>query len=201
MFDRESIIKNVEKSIVEFIKEYCKNPFEYFYEEDIRASLLTYFKSKINFSSDYPTLNYSDPIKNSSIKSSIIKSEYPSHKRFDIAFLGYQEDKDFYNQPVFMAIEIKLGSHMIGSDQTSGFKSDIIKLKECLSSYNDENFIGIAIYFCQTPISIDDIKKWYIEIPFEQLYINQIILSTNNVYAIIVPGEQSEKIFLSKIKS
>jgi len=187
--------------LIEFIQNFCINPFEYFYEEDLRAFLLTKLKSKVNISSEFPTLTYSKEIRKSSVNSSIIKAEYPYYKKFDIAFLSYQKEKDFYNQPVFMAIEIKLGSHKIGMDRTAGFKSDIVKLTECLTTYKNENFIGIALYFCQTLILKKEIDEWYKGISFEQIDVNQLVLSKNNVYAIIVPGEQSEKISLSKIKS
>jgi len=199
--NRETTIKEVERSLIEFIQNFCINPFEYFYEEDLRAFLLTKLKSKVNISSEFPTLTYSKEIRKSSVNSSIIKAEYPYYKKFDIAFLSYQKEKDFYNQPVFMAIEIKLGSHKIGMDRTAGFKSDIVKLTECLTTYKNENFIGIALYFCQTLILKKEIDEWYKGISFEQIDVNQLVLSKNNVYAIIVPGEQSEKISLSKIKS
>lgn len=201
MTDRENIVKEVGQSLIEFIQDFCINPFEYFYEADIRASLLVYLKSKITSIANFPALNYSKNIKSDFTKSSIIKAEYPYYKRFVIAFLSYQNEKDFYNQPVFMAIEIKLGSHKIGMDRTAGFKSDIVKLTECLTTYKNENFIGIGIYFCQTLILKEEINEWYKEISFKQIDVDQIVLSKNSVYAIIVSGAQSEKIFLSKIES
>jgi len=196
--DKENIVKKTNELLIKFINEFQQNPFEYFYEEDIRASLYAILNSGINVRCDFPTKDYSEQIKSPIIQSSVIKAEYPYYKRFDIAFLSYQKEKDFYNQPVFMAIEIKLGSHEIGSDKTAGFKGDIVKLRDCLTTYGDEGFIGIALYFCQTLILKEDIDRWYKEISFEQIDLSQIVLSKNNVYAIIVAGKKSEKIFISK---
>jgi hypothetical protein len=197
---REKIIRQTEILLIDFIEDFQQNPFEYFYEEDIRAVLLIKLKSSFkNIFADFPTLSYAKQIKSSFIKSSIIKAEYPSYKRFDIAFLSHQQDKDFYNQPIFMAIEIKLGSHNIGADKTAGFKSDIIKLEESYSQYKKENFIGVAIYFCQTPVKQDDIVKWYGGTEFQEIEKKEIVFEDNNIYALLVPSEKQGKIFLSKI--
>lgn len=198
--NREATIKEVEQSLIEFIQDFHLNPFEYFYEEDLRAFLLNKLRSKINIKSEFPTLNYSKTIKKLSVNSSIIKAEYPSYIRFDIALLGYDQKKDFYNQPVVLAIELKLGSDQMGSDRTAGFQSDIIKLKEFLSFQYNKNFIGIAIYFCQTPIEKDKIDEWYQGILFEQIYLKQIKLDPNSIYAILVTSGEYDKIYLSKFE-
>jgi hypothetical protein len=194
---KEQIVKKVENLLRKFIHQFQHNPFEYFYEEDIRSSLLAFIKQGLNLASDFPTLTFEKVIEKSIIKSSIVKAEYPAHKRFDIAILEYEATKDLYNQPVFLAIEIKLGSHKIGTDRTAGFISDIIKLKENVTSF--EGFVGVAIYFCQTSITQNNIDRWYKGWDFNSINVDQLNLNVGHLYAIIIPGKTTEKIFLSSI--
>ncbi|OQY72257.1 MAG: hypothetical protein B6D44_10485 [Ignavibacteriales bacterium UTCHB2] len=195
--NKNHTIYQIENLLSSLINKFQKNTFEYFYEEDIRAELLVSLKEKISLVREFPAGVYSEELHNSIIHSSIIKAEYPSHKKFDIAILDYDAKKDFYNQPVFLAFEIKLGSHKIGTDRTAGFISDIIKLKENVSSF--EGFVGVAIYFCQTSITKINIDKWYKGWDFNLINVDQLNLNVGHLYAIIVPGETSGEIFLSSI--
>jgi len=188
--EQQSLLEKVNKVLIEFIKNFQNNPFEYFYEEDLRASLQNLLISEINIRIDFPTKIYSKVLGTNYINSSIVKSEYPSFRRFDIAVLGYNDDADFYNQPVNVAIELKLGSHLIYSDKTAGFKSDIMKLKDYLNSHRNERFTGLAIYFCQTEIKKNDIDEWYKDLSriISSIEVTQLNFDVNKVYALIIPA-------------
>jgi hypothetical protein len=199
--EQEYVIGKIRSVLIKFIKNFQNNPFQYFYEEDIRASLYVLLKSEINIMRNFPTKIYSEGLGRDLINTSIVKSEYPSFSRFDIAILRCSEETDYYNQPVDIAIELKLGSHKIFSDQTAGFKSDINKLKKYKNNHTNENFTGLAIYFCQTDIEGAEIDEWYKDLSkkFELVEINQLLFETNKVYAIIVPTNLSCQIYILQV--
>lgn len=150
-------LRSLEKVLNDFIKEYQLNPIKYFYEEDLRADLLNrlwredIFNIKLAITAnngwlkDYLSLGVKE------INISGIKSEYPSNKRFDIAFINPNKitDENSFNHYIFecfFAIEIKLSQK---DNQNSAFKSDLEKLKDYKNSHS--SFTGIVINFEQNP--------------------------------------------------
>lgn len=191
-------IEKIRQALIKFIKSFQEDPFQYFYEEDVRASLYTLLKTEINIERDYPTKIYSEVLGCNLISTAIVKAEYPSFIRFDIAILSHSDKDDFYNQPVNVAIELKLGSHKLHSDKTAGLKSDINKLKAYQNKLLNESFTGLAIYFCQTEIEKIYIDEWYKDLSgkFHLIEVNQLNFKMEKVSAIIVPVNKTNQIYL-----
>jgi hypothetical protein len=150
-------LRTLENVLNDFIKEYQFNPIKYFYEEDLRAALLNRLWKEDIFNIKLPiTANngwLKDYLSNyeKEIDISGIKSEYPSNKRFDIAFINPNKitDENSFNHYIFecfFAIEIKLSQK---DNQNSAFKSDLEKLKDYKKSHS--SFTGIVINFEQNP--------------------------------------------------
>jgi len=150
-------LRTLENVLNDFIKEYQFNPIKYFYEEDLRADLLNRLWKEDIFNIKLPiTVNngwLKDYLSNGEkeIDISGIKSEYPSNKRFDIAFINPNKitDENSFNHYIFecfFAIEIKLSQK---DNQNSAFKSDLEKLKDYKKSHS--SFTGIVINFEQNP--------------------------------------------------
>lgn len=194
------IIKIFEGVLVDFINKFITNPFYYFYEEDLRCSLISnladsFKEIKFNVKPDFVT-----KLKNITIYSTPIKCEYPhsgkNHNRFDIAFIE-SISEDFYNCEVRIGVEIKFGSPIY--KRKSGFIKDIDKLKKKFSESLVNQFLGIGLYFYQGAITIDDIKKWFPETTIEVIekHLNKLkkinlpsngikilVISSNNVFSL-----------------
>ncbi len=155
-------IKKFENVIIDLIKKFNSNPFSYFYEEDLRATLA------FNLSKCFNEIKYkvrSDFTKSLNINefySNPIKCEYPQNKgkenRFDLVYI---EDvgQDFYNCEVRIAVELKLGSHIY--DRLGKFRQDIEKLQNKLNKSIKSQFLGIGLYFYQGEIDFKSIKEWF----------------------------------------
>ena len=150
-------LRTLEKVLNDFIKEYQSNPIKYFYEEDLRADLVNrlwkedIFNIKLPITANNGWLKDYLSIGEKEIYISGIKSEYPSNKRFDIAFINPNRitGENLYNHYIFeclFAIEIKLSQK---DNQNSSFKSDLEKLKDYKKSHS--SFTGIVINFEQNP--------------------------------------------------
>ena len=150
-------LRTLEKVLNDFNKEYQLNPIKYFYEEDLRADLLNRLWREDIFNIKLPITVNNGWLKDylslgvKEINISGIKSEYPSNKRFDIAFINPNKitDENSFNHYIlecFFAIEIKLSQK---DNQNSAFKSDLEKLKDYKKSHS--SFTGIVINFEQNP--------------------------------------------------
>ncbi len=182
---RNAIIKKVSRSIKEISIEFMDNPFEYFYEEDIRSAL---FRKLIDV---FPNKKF--PVKEdlkqklgrSEITSSPIKTEYCiDSKKIDIAYLEH-EGIDFYNMRVSVAIEIKLGSNI--HDVVAGVKKDIKKLEK-IKVKSSKPFLGIVIFFFQNSITKNKILEWFNDV-FNQVFIvkdKDLKIIDNYIHLIVI---------------
>lgn len=140
-----------------FIQRYQSNPIKYFYEEDLRAYFLNdlwneeIYNIKLPVTANNQWIKDYQKILGNETAISGIKAEYPSNKRFDIAFIHPDKitNTNCYNHYIlecFFALEIKLSQK---DNKNADFKSDIEKLKD----YKKLNpaFTGIAINFEQNP--------------------------------------------------
>jgi hypothetical protein len=150
-------LRTLGKVLNDFIKEYQFSPIKYFYEEDLRADLLNRLWKEDIFNIKLPITANNGWLKDylsfgeKEIDISGIKSEYPSNKRFDIAFINQNKitDENSFNHYIFecfFAIEIKLSQK---DNQNSAFKSDLEKLKDYKIFH--PSFTGILINFEQNP--------------------------------------------------
>lgn len=171
-----------QNSINKIIQRFCKEPFYYFYEEDIRVDL---GNELVN---NFKTVEFIH--KNTMINTSPIKFEYPSSsaskQRHDIVFLKANASKDIYNLEISIAIELKLGS--LSYDRCAKFKEDILKL---IGGYSNKEFTGIAVYFYQDKIDSKLFQEWFNDIieNFEIINSNQIILEQSKVNTFIITPE------------
>lgn len=210
MKDKLTLIKN---DLLKVIVQFKQNPFLYFYEEDLRVDLVTSMKNSLdesiffNIPSNFNSIcDSSFIIQKKHIKSSPIKTEYPvilkNKRRFDIVYLennGY----DFYNLKPKLAIELKLGSDLIGSDKCLQFKKDFKKLVKYrnLMIMQNETFTGIATYFYQTEIKDKLLfNKWFSDtFLLSEIDYTKLTIEENCVNVIIVyPG--SDSIYISNSK-
>lgn len=198
-------LRTLEKVLNDFIKEYQSNPIKYFYEEDLRADLLNrlwkedIFNIKLPITANNGWLKDYLSIGEKEIYISGIKSEYPSNKRFDIAFINPNKitDENCFNHYIFdcfFALEIKLSQK---DNQNSAFKSDLEKLKDYKKSHS--SFSGIVINFEQNPNyesskvqsaynSYDNLKFSKLEIPLSisENMINCLFISKNYILSCVV---------------
>lgn len=198
-------LHTLEKVLNDFIQEFQSNPIKYFYEEDLRAELLNQLCRENIFNIKIPITKNNEWLKDyltigvKYIDTSGIKAEYPSNKRFDIAFINPNKitDEDSSNHYIFeclFAIEIKLSQK---DNQNSAFKSDLEKLKDYKISH--KSFTGIVINFEQNPNydsskvqsaynSYDNLKFSQLEKPFSisENIINCLFISKNYILSGVV---------------
>ena len=173
----------VEEVFKQILKRFVKEPYYYFYEEDIRADFAFNFISQIK------------PIEYMHIENKIstlpLKFEYPSSvddkKRHDIVFLKLDSGKDIYKLDISIAIELKLGSKSY--DRCAKFKKDIAKLARCK---NFQDFTGIALYFFQDKIDYNLFNTWFKDTieSFDKININQISIEKSAINTFIVIPEE-----------
>src|SRR5713101_612968 len=89
------ILKIINHELIEFIKEYQENPFNYLYESDIQGKLFASFFDALRQNQHYITLNVElhgeeHFFGKNHINILPVKTEYPAGICFDIAFI----DKD-----------------------------------------------------------------------------------------------------------
>lgn len=175
-------IVTIQNSINKIIQRFCREPFCYFYEEDIRVDL---GNELVN---NFKTVEFIH--KNTKINTSPIKFEYPSSfaskQRHDIVLLKANASKNIYNLDISMAIELKLGS--LSYDRCAKFKEDILKL---IGGYSNKEFTGIAIYFYQDKIDAKLFQDWFNDTieNFEIINSDQIIIEQLKVNTLIITPE------------
>ncbi len=187
--ERQQILKKFKDAIFNTVKSFYNNPFIFFYEEDLRVFIThklieeSFEKVKFEIKKDFQNHLGKNPI-----YSLPIKAEYPptskKKKRFDIVYLE-NNGFDFYNLPVTVALELKLGSKIY--DRCNKFKDDIKKLVESLSTKGDLNFCGIALYFYQNDDSLANINKDFGETTlFEEFVIAKEFNLTDNLVHVFI---------------
>ena len=203
--ETNTIHSNVKIALSETIGEFRENPFDFFYEEDIRATLFYKLKQKIE---DEGTNDIDDQfvdlkkIYPEGIKSNLVKSEYPyagiARKRFDVAVL-HPSDNDFYKCSVQIGIEIKMGSKETKMEPVSGYFENIVSLREYSNHLlkQKKSFTGIAIYFYQT--KLDHPEKYFPSATIELVDMNNLEFQANEIYALIVSQDKVFKISKYKI--
>ena len=164
MMPDDLILDVVKATLMSFVKIFQNNPFDFLYETDIQASIY----SKLFY--EFSLLRQSKPMTGekwieehyrdgSFVTTNIVKTEYPSGIRFDIAVLdpGLQYVKCtpqmsndmFWSQPVLIAIELKYC--MLGDNANSkknSCLSDLEKLKRYQADHpQPDRFCGLAVLF------------------------------------------------------
>jgi hypothetical protein len=163
--NRDQILLKLSHNLSTFVSEFMKEPFSYFYEEDARSHLFVQLDKSFNLSQVFPVKSEYSSVISAPLISSIVKAEYPQsggQSRFDIAILEPNLSNDFYNTPVSIAVELKLGSKFF--DRTASFKEDLLKLaiaKRTIVQNKGISFVGIAIYLYQTPIDEQTFRSYY----------------------------------------
>ncbi|MHB1687903.1 MAG: hypothetical protein ACYCVH_11065 [Ignavibacteriaceae bacterium] len=167
-------------ALKDMFDQFIRNPYYYFYEEDLRVYLAQQLFQQIK------------PIEVKHLGKPIItipiKCEYPSNsangKRHDIVFIKRDDSKNIYTFDIPIAIELKLGSKSY--DRCSEFKEDIKKLLEYKSI--DPNNLGIAIYFYQDEIDNKLFIEWFRDIveEFDKVEIDNITFDSPSVNSFIV---------------
>ena len=203
--ETNTIHSNVKIALSETIGEFRENPFDFFYEEDIRATLFYKLKQKIEDEGTYDIDDQFVDLKKiypEGIKSNLVKSEYPyagfARKRFDVAVL-HASHNDFYKCPVQIGIEIKMGSKETKMEPVSGYFENIVSLRE----YSDhllkqkKSFTGIAIYFYQT--KLEQPEKYFSSKNIELVDMNNLEFQADEIYALIVSKDKVFKINKYKI--
>lgn len=201
--ETNNLLLKVKQALNEVIMEFQPNPFNFFYEEDIRATLYCKFKEKFkdNMGSYGIDKQFKDLIKilNGKMDSNIVKAEYPtgfSKEWFDIAVL-HPNHNDSYKCPVQVGIEIKLGSKETKMQRyVSSFLKDIESLAE-YQKHSTKSFTGIALYFYQT--ILDDSNKYFCVANINELKWEDLNFETNKIYALIVTKDKLYKISEYKI--
>ncbi|NMB82909.1 MAG: hypothetical protein GYA14_13940 [Ignavibacteria bacterium] len=205
--ETNTIHSNVKIALSETIQEFQVNPFNFFYEEDIRATLFFKLKQIIGDEGNYDIDDQFVDLKKiypEGIKSNLVKSEYPydagfGRKRFDVAVL-HPAHIDFYKCPVQIGIEIKMGSKETKMEPVSGYFENIVSLREyrCHLLKQKKSFTGIAIYFYQTTLAQPDM--YFSSNPIEYLDIKDIEFKPNEIYALVVSKGEVFKVTKYKIE-
>lgn len=143
-------------------REFCENPFMYLYEADLQSrlkSVLEDLTKAIRVSLD---ARYRKPVcygGRTEISTSIVKAEYPSIGRFDIALIDAERplrhaegmtNDVFWTQPVRVGIEIKYWQ--AGESKRSrldDLQDDLNKLA-LYNKHQSGSFLGIALLFIQS---------------------------------------------------
>lgn len=197
--ETNNILLEVAKALNFVIKEFQSNPFNFFYEEDIRATLYCGLKKEITDVVTYgidPQFSKLNTLYTEGIKANIVKAEYPYAGlggKFDVAILHKKHD-DFYKCPVEVGIEIKLGSKETNMEPVSGFKDNIYNLERYRFNMSGQkkDFTGIALYFYQT--TLDDPKDYFEIEKINEVTLEELNFKTNKIYAFIVSKDKLYKI-------
>lgn len=192
----ENELNKTSEALKNFIRDYWRNTFDFFYEEDIRAGLYAKLKENISTLGEYKFDGQFSLLKNffkfETFKSSIVKTEYPysndSRKRFDLVILD-NSSEDFYRIPTTIGIEIKIASEETKVNNVTGFIENIKSLSKYGKSRKE--FCGIALYFYQT--KLEEPEKYFNSSNLEEMSLNDLSLKRGIIYAFIITGDK--KIF------
>jgi hypothetical protein len=203
---RTDLLETIAHTLSSFYLDFANNPFLFFYEEDARAHLFVRLDTSLGLVREYPKGQQFASAIPAPLFSSIVKAEYPQVgevSRFDIAILdpNAHSFENFYQTPVSVAIELKLGSQDLGSDKTGHFKCDVKKLVAAMSYARESNraFLGIALYLHQTSI-LDErrFRSYYADTfkTIDRIAPHDFVLSDNEVIGIIVSRGTEDTMFL-----
>lgn len=190
--DVQNILVNTRQALINVIKEFSKNSFNYFYEEDIRSHLYSELKKLIPAQGHYNINKQFSGLRDfvgDKITTDLIKAEYPysngTKKRFDISILKKDDSSDFYNVPSSIGFEIKLGSRETKVDNVSGFYENILSLRDYQQSLPE--FHGLALYFYQT--QLQDVNSYFKDLNIVPIEIDKLNIDKYGVYALIICGD------------
>jgi hypothetical protein len=174
------MIERVLECVRETVGDFREHPWHYLYEEDFRAVLFAKLREKFtetigpdpnkagseSATVDQPGVDRSLDLSN--IQTCLVHAEYPRYcktNQFDIAVLDpdqHIEWKTLWEAKIATAIEIKVGSDRVGTDQCGGFKKDLKKLHDAIYGRSGIRH-GLALYLYQTPPKngIESMRAWF----------------------------------------
>ncbi len=174
--------KEADKAIIESIKkfneEFKSMPYNFFYEEDIRARLFNILRDMIKYQIEIKRGRFGTNNCEKKILINPVKSEYSQARgfknrynevKFDIVILDEDKEEDFYLLPCQSIIEIKysLNKH---HEKVIEHIDDIKKIMNYFSQ--SKNVRRVSLHFdLYKGADILKINKWYknVDIKFEQL--------------------------------
>jgi len=170
--DQNLIISNIISSVNYIIELFQENPFNFLYESEIQAVLYSKLNADANKKIELP-VEMEESLKEigkDSITTNIVRAEYPSGKRFDIAIIHPDSKRHrgkgdlneaFWNENILGAIELKYCQlHQGHFVQLMGFKDNLKKLEEFKNPESRfELKIGLALLFVQER----QISEYYVE--------------------------------------
>lgn len=167
--DRINYSLLIQQSLAEIITKFIQNPYNYFYEEDVRVDFAQILIRKFSL---IEIEHFG-----AKIITSPVKCEYPSSlatkDRHDIVIVKSNNMKNIYNLDLPVIIELKLGSKSY--DRCSDFKLDIKKIL----GYSTHIDFGIALYFYQDLVDLNNFTKWFDDIvnEFQQISTDDLSIS------------------------
>jgi hypothetical protein len=188
------VSKNILSSIRKLHEEFRENPYEFFYEEDIRARLYDILKNEISYKVKLTKSLYgTDEWHKKEIEINPVKCEYSQvvsdynkkfgASKFDIVVLKQDTAENFFLWPCAAIIEIKYSTDQQGA-KIGGHKLDIEKV----SNYRVNDAIKLAIHFDLYKLEDNQINKWYKDknIKFKKLTDDTLELSSSITYAFYI---------------
>jgi len=171
---------------------FLKHPYDYLYEADLRSVLFTKMferSGRVKIKGGFIDGDKDAYGGGTSIETNLVKCEYPSNTRFDIAVIddahinnGVNPKNDkFWVQPVKVGIELKLWQY--------GMDIDIWKDIHKLNNYHHPDkspITGLALVFIHPSIQVMD--NW--EHPKAELVNNITEWNQQAVYLYLVNGRQ-----------
>ncbi|MBN1638752.1 MAG: hypothetical protein JW866_07285 [Ignavibacteriales bacterium] len=157
MENQENLSKILLDSIQEITKEFQEMPYNFFYEEDLRARLYNILREKINYKINLPiekfgTKEWKNKNNVEKLEINPVKAEYSQVKfyknlfgksKFDIVILkDNNKETDFYLWPCSVIIEIKYSTNEMGQNAGRHY-DDLIKIQ----NYKYKNSIKISLHF------------------------------------------------------
>lgn len=128
--------------------DFQRAPYDFLYESDLRSALHSLLRTELgalrNRLSSSSAARFG--IAGDAFTTSVVRTEYPSGKRFDVAIVGHDDDRSLWMQPVEVGIEIKLWQ----VDRSGhGISKDVAKL-EAERIEAGGRFRGISLVFAHS---------------------------------------------------
>lgn len=207
----DDTLKIIQSCVCSLIEEFQSMPFNYFFEEDLRAilysKLFNAFEKtdhRIELPASKWTKEYNSQRENK-ILVNPVKSEYAKHpdyrknygtRDFDIVILAHTTDeKDHYSLPCEVVIELSFSKES-PQYQVGSHIEDILKL---ISYKNGRlNYLGLALSFDIFGIkNVDKFLSFYKqEFPLVEKVISDLEFCNKKVYALYIEPYQKGKAYL-----
>lgn len=169
----EKLVEHTGEAIETTVREFLENPWDFLYESDIRARLFSRLFDLVREDTDGVSVSIGEQRQ---ITTSVVKTEYPSRHRFDVAIID--TDSDVYEEwatkmypyehpdpallpwqlPVCVAVEIK--DHVTGFSVPGQFQSmmdDIGKIQG-FAGQSGGAMAGLSILFLQSPGTLRNLQ-------------------------------------------